>query len=366
LKRSSYLFSLALATNCLGAGPPDFVADVAPGQWRELANTKLEGVFPNHFGHPAWGVIGPRAVTDAWSGGVFDVKRRMLVLTGGGHGDYGGNEVYEFDFSHYKWRRVTEPSKLEDLGDGKYRAVDPEAPVSSHTYDGLVYLPALDAMFKFGGSFYKVGTAYDKRAYLFDLGSKIWKRGAEAPIAVVEVVSDYDPAQERVLVGTGQGLMFYDPRKDIWKAGPQRNSQSYASAGAFDFDRRIFVQIMARTGALGYYNVEDNSGLRIQVSMMKPPEWGKYPGMVYHSPTKQLVIWAGGRDIWAVRTADWAVEKLKNSQGSAPYPLLPNGAPKAAGIYSRWQYFPTNDLFVAYGHAADNVWVYRLPRRGGS
>jgi hypothetical protein len=33
----------------------------------------------------------------AWGGGAHDTKRDRLIVWGGGHGDYGGNELYAFD-----------------------------------------------------------------------------------------------------------------------------------------------------------------------------------------------------------------------------------------------------------------------------
>ena len=40
-------------------------------------------------------VMGFRAITRAWGGGAFDTRRDRLLLFGGGHNDYGGNEHLE-------------------------------------------------------------------------------------------------------------------------------------------------------------------------------------------------------------------------------------------------------------------------------
>jgi hypothetical protein len=78
-------------------------------------------------------------VTAAWSGGAYDYIRKRMLVWGGGHGDYAGNEVYAFDTEALKWERLTDPS----LGDkASLTDRDPLAdgnPASRHTYDGLTF-----------------------------------------------------------------------------------------------------------------------------------------------------------------------------------------------------------------------------------
>ncbi len=340
----------------------DSFSSLAPGEWRELPNTKLQDVFPERIAHPAWGVMGPRAVVAAWSGAIFDTRRNLLVVTGGGHTDYGGNEVYQFDLRTFRWARVTEPSKLTPLSIiGRFAVVGSEAPVSSHTYDGLVHLPKSDQMFKFGGSYYRSGDVYDRHAYLFDLATKTWKRGAMAPIHVLEVNADLDPETNRVIIGTGGGLMYYDPTADSWKREFEHDSSVPASVGELDPDRRIYVQVMALTGSVAFYEI-DKIPVRQKASIKGDAGWGKRPGLAYHSPSKRMVIWDGGREVWSFSTENWVVRKFTNPNGNAPFPLMTNGRPKSAGVYGRWQFVPDYGVFIAYNSVADNVWVYNLPK----
>jgi hypothetical protein len=329
-------------------------SSLAPGEWRELPNTKLQEVFPKKDGHPGWGVMGPQAVVATWSGAIYDTKRNVLVITGGGHTDYGGNEVYEFSLDTRRWARVTEPSPLAPQSvERRYSVIGS---------DGLAYLPKLDQMFKFGGSYYKSGDSYDRHAYLFNLAANTWKRGAEAPIHVLQVTSDVDPKTGRVLIGTGGGLMYYDPVTDSWERTPERDSSVPASVGALDPENRIFVQVMASTGAISFYEI-DKPILRQKAPIKGEADWGKLPGLAYHPPSKRMVIWNGGREVWSFSTNSWVVRKFTNPNGHAPFPFAPNGNPKSAGIYGRWQYIPDHDIFIGYNSAADNVWVYKLPKQ---
>ena len=336
-------------------------ADVKPGEWKELPDTKLKEVFPKQEGHPAWGVVGPRSVTATWSGAALDTKRNVLIVTGGGHTDYGGNEVYEFDIAARKWSRVTEPSAMKPLAQpGRYAVVDSEAPVSSHTYDGLVYLPLSGQMFKYGGSNYRSGELYDPHAYLYHPAERRWKRGAKAPYPVLEVTSDYDVKNNKVIVGTGGGVMEYQVATDTWKLLPQHDSVRPFGVGTIDPDRNLFVQVDATTKALHYYQL--GAAPKRQIATLSGESgWGPHPGIAYHGPSKRMVLWNGGREVWAVNTSRWTVQKYDNVNQPAPVPTFANGERKSWGIYGRWQYVPDYDIFIAYNDTGDNVWLYKLP-----
>ncbi|MBN1377797.1 MAG: hypothetical protein JXA04_01025, partial [Gammaproteobacteria bacterium] len=63
--------------------------NLQPGQWYEVPNSKLQNHFP---GNPPPGYTGPQSVMAAWSGGAYDSSRDRLIVWGGGHEDYAGNE----------------------------------------------------------------------------------------------------------------------------------------------------------------------------------------------------------------------------------------------------------------------------------
>ena len=55
-------------------------------------------------------VGGQAAVMSACGGGTLDTARDRLLVWGGGHGDYAGNELCAFDLATLQWSRLTEPS----------------------------------------------------------------------------------------------------------------------------------------------------------------------------------------------------------------------------------------------------------------
>ncbi len=78
-----------------------------PGHWFEIPDTKIPLYSREEIrviesgGGNIWGYTGSKSVLNAWNGAAFDGYRWWF--TGGGHKDYGGNEVYEFDFTKLAW-----------------------------------------------------------------------------------------------------------------------------------------------------------------------------------------------------------------------------------------------------------------------
>ncbi len=86
----------------------------------------------------------PRKIITAWSSMTWDANRRQLIIWGGGHANYAGNDVYRFDAATLRWQRASLPSAVHaPFGDRRYFTVDGalNAPISSHTYDNQEFLP---------------------------------------------------------------------------------------------------------------------------------------------------------------------------------------------------------------------------------
>jgi hypothetical protein len=90
----------------------------------------------------------PGAVVRAWSSFAWDSGRADLMLWGGGHANYPGNEMYVWDGATGEWGRGSLASRV----DAKGFVVDSAVPQSSHTYDNNLYLPVNDMFLTFGGA----------------------------------------------------------------------------------------------------------------------------------------------------------------------------------------------------------------------
>ena len=99
----------------------------------------------------------PGAVVTAWSSFAWDSAGGNLMLWGGGHASYAGNEMYVWDGATGNWERGSLPSKI-DAADGL--VIGGVAPQSSHTYDNNLYLPVNNMFMTFGGAAIKSGTYF--------------------------------------------------------------------------------------------------------------------------------------------------------------------------------------------------------------
>ncbi len=96
----------------------------------------------------------PGAVVSAWSSAAWDSKRGDLLIYGGGHANYAGNELYVLDGETGRWSRGSLPSRIAP---GTLFVVDGAAPQAAHTYDNNLYLPINDRFITFGGAAYNSG-----------------------------------------------------------------------------------------------------------------------------------------------------------------------------------------------------------------
>lgn len=363
------------------AGTDESLAEIAAsmegGEWRELPGTQLRDVLPERASHPHWGNQGPQAVTRAWSGAAFDSKRNRLIVSGGGHGAYGGNEVYELDLESRQWERATEPSRHEpDPAFAEQR--DPKqwlrtrdgTPVSRHTYDGMVYLPNVDRVLLWGGSLYSIGNSYDPHAWLYSPETRSWSKGAAAPRERIQVVTGYDPETGKALVEYGYGVYTYDPTTDTWGAVSTGNNLQHGHVGAFDPDRRLFIQAQIPRSAhpVSFYDLNNPGAARQHPEVTGDADFTgvPVPGIAHHPGTGHMVLWNGWKQTWVLDPETWQARRLENLAGPGPdhygtdsYPV--RGRYKTWGIYGRWAYVPDHDVFIGYGHVDDNAWLYRLP-----
>lgn len=111
----------------------------------------------------------PSAILRAWSSFAWDSQSQELLLWGGGHANYAGNEMYVWDGITGKWGRGSLPSRLDlvtqldnnnQLVRQDYFVVDGAAPQSAHTYDNNLYLPVNNMFVTFGGANFNNGSVF--------------------------------------------------------------------------------------------------------------------------------------------------------------------------------------------------------------
>ena len=142
------------------------LATIPEGSWVNATLNQFQSVWTPEAQRPieshGGGVGLPRAIIGAWSGFAWDANRGDLIIYGGGHANYAGNEVYRWRGATRVWERASLPSEISKDPLGNWRAIDgpDNAPVSAHTYDNNVFLPVLDRFITFGGAAYQNGSVY--------------------------------------------------------------------------------------------------------------------------------------------------------------------------------------------------------------
>lgn len=149
---------------CLGlnAGAADLsylqqlLAATPNGGWVKASTNKFSDAWVQGAAAVPPTPSGPEGIVVAWSSTAWDSTNGSLLLWGGGHANYAGNEVYVWNGSNGTWGRGSLSSRL---GPGDY-VVDNAAPQSSHTLDTNNYLPINKMFLTLGGGVYNSGAHF--------------------------------------------------------------------------------------------------------------------------------------------------------------------------------------------------------------
>ena len=322
------------------------VRAMAPRSWLALPGTKLRQAV-----HPTAKVKGePRGVIESWSGGVLDTRRNRLVVWGGGHTNYHGNEVYAFDLGSLLWERLTDPATDSATGS----QVHPDGtPIARGTYNGLAYVAHADRLFALGGDPAEPGPTPDL-TWTFDFAARAWENrrpAGDLPPTWVGALSAYDPATRTVWWGEGRspavaGLYAYDVDANRWT---KRNSDFFYYQTA-TLDTRRGLLVCAGDGKLFAYDVRQGRPVRQAWTGGEGFIEKANPGFDYDAAADRLVGWAGGPvHVLHPETKRWT---------SIDAPGAPKPTPN--GIFGRWRYVPSLDVFVVVTSIDDDVHLFKL------
>jgi hypothetical protein len=350
----------------VGGAPEDGVAAVCPGQgFCSLPNTRIRPLCAAESGFPdVHGASGCVAITKAWNGGAFDSRRNRLIVLGGGHNDYYGNELYAIDLGKVRAERLTDPGlPIAPTGTCVPSIVNDTQPNARHTYGGVAYLENIDALFVSGGSLACAEGAFGDDAWLYHFGSKSWERrfpSGPNPLAGPGMMTAYDAASGTVYVHDREHLYAYDPIANSYdQLTSDRAYMGYHLEATIDPVGKRFIIAgydgVADGGRVYSYSIDPQSDYTIS-------EWNTsggagligavYPGLAFHPPSGKLVAW--GEDTpEKVFSLDLTNRTWSSEQMSSP------PAPVGNGTHGRWRYSATSQVFVLANSVDDDVVVYR-------
>ncbi len=350
------------------------------GHWYEVPDSQLNQLCPenNSQGHGYYWSSFCAGVINAWSGGAYDTKRDQLMIWGGGHSDYAGNEVYGFNVNTLTWQNITQPSDLSDGCDGfgwnggcpSGEEMPDGAPIARHTYDSLEYIPGLDKFWAAGGARWSTGALSDA-TWTLDLANNIWTRETDRPEKswYYTHFSAYDPVTKNVFSFGQDSLLMHNPVTDQWTELTHGDSPlSDRMTAEIDPVRRIMVVI--GDGLAYYYDLSDLQNVtrkKLVTTGDNAIVNGRAPGLVYDSNTKAMIAWSGesanglqSKDVYELDLDTFQWIKRSPATTNTVIPTASN----AQGTYGRFRYIPSKNAFIVVNAVDQNVYFYKLPSSG--
>jgi hypothetical protein len=309
----------------------------------------------------------------AFSGGAFDTRRDRLLVAGGGHNDYGGNEIFAFSLQSLTWTRVSEPTAFPN----RHPAIvnDDGTPISRHTYKGIEYLPDQDSLFLFGGSPDSSGGGCGvDGVWMFDLRAREvtgqysnlqWSRLASSndPENGCEIQALFDSKNRSILFNDHRGWFRLDLASYEWT---QLNSASYEQRKTMAVipDGADYLVHTGNGKFDGYMKRDLNSGklegLDISTSGAKTVEESDVSALAFDTKSGKVVGWVGGTDIYALDLATnvWARHSPAEENSVSPGSV-------SDSVYGRFRYSPASNVFVLATSVSSNVFLYRFADGSG-
>lgn len=343
----------------------ELVSTMQPGEWLEIPNTSaplvtraehdsiMAAAPKGAFGF--WGVVGPSGVFQAWGGAGFDVINHDWYFTGGGHNDYGGNEVYRFSFRTLSWERLTDPSPYDPQTKRPYIG-----PISRHTYDAVVWWPSTRTLWVGGGS-----------GYLPD-GDQ------QAPLPGIW---EFNPETKEWTLHNHKGLpapthLIIHPKRDVlwgfFGFGQKGYQREYSTDGsARDVNYGYFGDHMTTANILTakdekIYVIDRGAGMNRAITatdgigrIVLVERWPQdiphlfNKGVAYDSVHDRFVFWDGSKTIWTWDFSDKKFRSFPTKKSPPSDQSLSNGS------FGKFIYISEVNVFAAYGHSRGNVWLYK-------
>lgn len=314
----------------------------------------------------------PGSVVTAWSSFAWDSTRGDLLLWGGGHANYAGNEMYVWDASSGNWSLGSLASRL----DSNNYVVDNAAPQSSHTYDNNLYLPVNGLFLTLGGAAYQSGAAFQtfngttgtaSGPWLWDptkasstqvggttgsgwdpasAGGEMWTNRYNnytgvAPTSYVNAATAYrtENGKDVVYVSTDTNASGFpalyrytlgdvkNGGTDTWeKVGEMWNSAAYAGTGTIDTKNNLFVRTATNAGSYtselsvwdlsksnpGNPSANKDMGIQLVDEFGNPFSLNSKFAIEYDANSGNLLLWDGSDQgtVWIVTPAYDANGKL--------------------------------------------------------
>jgi len=420
--RNLAILTVVIASAALGAQSPMVPTPSGglpqgPG-WHRLPNTHMRSVC---LGNVPDGMYADASMTKTteydfncnqiipWSGAAADDAHQRLIVWGGGHSDYAGNEVSVLNlWGPPSWERLTGPTMpIPYVWDGKqWEGLKPyyirphdggqykagASPSSRHTYNGLQYVPYQNKLYAFGGAVAN-GGYFSQEVWTLDMATKTWTMlGPPFSQSPGYPTSAYNSGNGHIVMhDKNWNLLDYDPHTNKWKVLAKGHVDDGTTA-AIDPVNNLFVVVGAggTPNNTGYPSVPRYHTLQVfflsggEMQLWKDSgcdltyrngglAWDSelqlmvgYPGggnQIYllNAGTKDVVTPMG--NVPSHKCLDVAISTKPSPVKGIDFPPDPEGTGRDAnlGVFGRFAYFPSLDIFVVVNSRDQDAWILRLP-----
>jgi hypothetical protein len=293
-----------------------------------------------------------------------------MIVWGGGHGGYYGNELYSLNLTAnpISLTRITTPSHgtaVTSVIPGCPEAYADGLPGARHTYNGLWYLPNQDNYYMAGAGLPSCGS-FSNAIWSFNPTTLVWKN-LNPPPGPTPAQNGSVPQQAYDSV-TGKVYEVEANTGIFWSYSPTTNNWTNLAnvTGCFDLNattvidpgRRLYFCI----GNSGFWKVSLNSPYTITdihtAAGCSALVSTSGPGFDFDPLQNALVGWAGGNTVYVYNPDT-------NTCTSQTYPNGPS-SPQGDGTYGRWKFFPSVGVFALVNAWNQNAWALRIDAAGGT
>lgn len=348
---------IIVAFHIPGSAPPppppvttDAWTEVIPtSSFLEEMPTDAELVTYAAGGAPLRGNSGPyNAVFHAWCSVSFDPATGYIYAHGGGHTNYGGNEVYKGDMSLGTWTRLTNPSPY--LGEN-YNSTCPlpvTGPPSTHTYSSICWNPGRDTVMLIGpeagysSSTCSYSTMPIPYLYEFDPATNTWTQFDSANGGYSFTI--YANNRMYSVSNNGDQIIVDNSRNVTHVAGSVALSEN---TPVYDTVNNKIWTWRSNRSRLYEWDITDTR-LNYRGYITAPPDITTVKGINAGVAFRNGIIWFyAGHDVFTYdpSTSVWKILPSSDQPGNGER------------TYSKFHYWPSEDKFV---FVTENGAVYLL------
>lgn len=333
-------------------------------------------VNPNYPSDAPWiGANGFASVVSAWSGAAWDEATKKLLITGGGHADYAGNEVYSWDALTATFARLNNPTgaigntgTLNDGLDATVPGYFDGRPRAAHTYGNLPLRSGV--MWNFQGSTYASGFGICA-AWKFELND--WVRHGSTTFGGSYGSTLYDASRGKFIrISSGNSRpVWYDPVGDTTAQMTHwTNNDAQEMYGVIDTRRDLVVQF---SKYVTLFKLDDTADAVVATQTGTVPDWvalssvdnPSRAGIVYDYANDRYLVWHGTASIYVLTppaigqnplTANWVWSTISPAEGNLVTPS--NDADN--GTYGRFWHSPSLNCVGVVNAVNEQMYVFAL------